>query len=854
MKITENPVDWTGSSSPFLKPISRAYAPFAPGICKITHLLSPDGSSIAKENTIVEIQRNNSSLLFHIICETKEIERIKELMARKSAYGRDEWGKDAIELQINPEPSQEIYKHIIIQPNSIVTTFFGTNNRTMHGWHPVIMCNVRLKQGAWIIDLKIPFSALGKKPSCRSIWTMNIMRTNPSEKKGYVQWSPTFGDALRPELFGSLYFNEIKVDRQEELSAYFQHALQRKIFFLTKINNINEDNALSELGLNNWQEWNKYLTKEKKTISLRWEDFIPGKRGIPECDRKMIIKMANSFALQIKTWSVDNPPPESLGIERVENLADAYLLTGNRYYVTAFEKALLAHNKLIKQITSTITNPYELYYKSNPYHDSQIIRAEMIAHAYLTMKNAGLSDGTHATVMWTILRSCRFADFNIRTAYNYGNHQVYESSGLAAVAALFPEFPESSTWAKTASSSLKYHLMNELYPDGGYMERCGYHSVAMGYLMHAVATIIANNVEKRFPTLMNNKILQLIEKMHEWDLKMLSPVGTMPDFGDCGLSSHLRFLARGAAIFKRKDFAWPVSLFSPCLLPPKTVKAKKPEFLSESLPSYFTIMRDGWEEESLYMAIDHGPLGGQHSHIDTCSFIAYAYGIPIAMDSGIGTSYEDPKYIPVFRSLRAHNVIAIDNIETEKIAERLLWEKSEEIEHIKMLSHAYKHSLNVLHYRDIFFIKRYGWIIHDLLEGPSSLDFSRHQVDWLLHTPFALKKQNNNELNGEIKNHGLSLISVDQQQLQNVIIDDKPASYPPVFIRHMRLWDAAILHGKEMTRQIKEITIRTTNRGNRCKFIFALLPYYGKKPAFSLSQTNNTISLKIDNKNFYVTI
>jgi LDH2 family malate/lactate/ureidoglycolate dehydrogenase len=43
------------------------------------------------------------------------------------------------------------------------------------------------------------------------------------------------------------------------------------------------------------------------------------------------------------------------------------------------------------------------------------------------------------------------------------------------------------------------HLEQELYPDGGYLERCGYHAVVVNFVMQAMMTIRANGADDRFP-------------------------------------------------------------------------------------------------------------------------------------------------------------------------------------------------------------------------------------------------------------------------------------------------------------------------------------------------------------------
>jgi len=322
----------------------------------------------------------------------------------------------------------------------------------MHGWHAEnIECNVSVAGDTWVVKLRIPFEDLGKIPSRSDVWMMNILRTNPSEKRGFVQWVPTFDDALYPELFGFLYFREIDTDRREEVIAFYRYYSERKSFFLGEINNIHDIDTLAELGFKSWREWDNYLVNKKKEVALRWEGFLTGKDGIPESDKAISLKLADELVTKIEKWSTEDYPAEAFSLAVVENLADAYLITGNKTYAKAFEKALVAHKKIMKQKILSLNDMNDfnpVHNPNDPYFDYQIVVAEHMAYAYLTMKEVGFSDETHSIMMWTILRACRFAHFNIRKAYKYGNHQIYESAGLACVAALFPEFRESDIWAK----------------------------------------------------------------------------------------------------------------------------------------------------------------------------------------------------------------------------------------------------------------------------------------------------------------------------------------------------------------------------------------------------------------------
>ena len=842
---SDGQLNWLGFACPFAQPVSRVAVGAGSASSPIGALLSPRGDAPAEEATEVRLWRNERALYLTARCETAAMDRVRELAARRTPYGRDEWGDDALEVQIDVGRTRRHYLHFILPPNGLAITLKGANNRQEHGWYPRLDFQVRLEDGAWGIDAEFPFDMLGRTPADGETWGLNVMRVNPSEPGRCVQWAPTFGDALCPELFGEIVFGDAAVSRQEQIDAYTQFVRERKAFFLATINGIREADALRELGISDWQEWGDYLAQRTCPLPLRWDGIKPGVEGMPEGDRSFSMTMADRLVEDIAGWSIDPPAPVAFAAEPLEALGDAYLLTGRRRYVDAFERAIGIHCALVKQILATVTGPSELHHATNPYHDSQIIRAEMMSYTYLNLRGAGLAPQTHAAMMWTILRSCRFAAFNISAQYTYGNHQLYESAGLAAVAALFPEFPESDEWARIASRSIRLHLEREVYPDGGYMERCGYHSVAMTFTMQAIATIRANGVEDRFAELMRPEVLGILEKMHEWLLWMTAPDGSLPAFGDFGAYSELRFFQRGAAVFGRGDLAWPLSQLAPELVPPG-VSPARPAQDSISLDSQFTVMRDGWAPTDFFMAVDHGPLGGQHSHVDTLGFVAYAHGRPVALDSGIGVSYDDPRYTGWFRFLRAHNVIVIDELEADKVAELTRWKPGENVDILDMRSRAYERTLGVVHDRKIVFVKGVGWLIHDKVSAPASCDLSVHRVDWVMHTPYDLKPVAPGILDGAVAGGGLLVLAGRPEELEEPALEQMPASLPPTEARTMRQWDAGRESGNDFTRDITCLSWRRKPvPANACEFVTFLLPYRGARPDAELVQADGGWTLRL---------
>ena len=260
----------------------------------------------------------------------------------------------------------------------------------------------------------------------------------------------------------------------------------------------------------------------------------------------------------------------------------------------------------------------------------------------------------------------------------------------------------------------------------------------MNFTMQAVVTIQCNRAEKLFPELMGRASLRRLEQMNEWVRTLRAPDTTLPGFGDYAMYPQLRLLQQGAH-----------ALRNPTLLRPPPAK-------SITLPaSNFTVMRS----RQFYMAVDHGPLGGQHSHCDSMGFVAYAFGEPVAVEGGV-TDYNDPRYLSWFRKIQAHNVVIVDDAEPEKVAEQLAWRSTPTMDVLKMRGRGYEHSHGVVHDRTIIFMKAGFWFIYDRLEAREG----GHRYAWTLHTPVQLRARGDGSADMTRSNADLPMVTYRKNQ------------------------------------------------------------------------------------------
>ncbi len=806
-------------------------------VAPLTGFMTPHGNDEAKEGTDVFLTFDQTALYVKLCCHTADIKRLRRDLGCGDNPQRESPVGDAVELHLDEQRNRRRYHCFYIPFNGEPTTRIGFNNRYEQGWHPSFEHRVTLQDNAWVVSLVIPWAVLGQKPGIGDVWGFNGVRINPSEPSGYTQWAPTLGNPLQPELFGEIVFGGKPGHTAKEVKAYRRFAAEHHRYFQSEINSLSEADVLTGLPVDNWAAWDKHLAARTAPLPLRWESTATGAAGIPENERARILADAQALMARIDGGTREFPDDRSgIAIERLATLGDAYLLTEDRRYVTAFERALDIHGQQMETLKETVIDPYQDIGDHHPYHDRQIVATAKAAYAYLSMRAASLSKRTHLVMMEMVLRAGRFAAFDLSKGYRFGHHQVNQSGGLAVVAALFPEVFESDEWAAQAGLCVRRHLTFGLYPDGGYRERSGCHSFALSSAMQAVMTVKLNQADDRFSELLDSATLDALERMHEWVLHMVAPDGSMPAFGDCGTYSQLTLLQRGALFFKRPEFSWPLQQLAPSMIP-ETVTPCEPDFLSAPLPSQYTVLRDGWTPDSFYFCVDHGPMGSRDSHRDTLGFVCYAHGRPVALDRGIDVGAYDSRPDDGYTAARSHNVVVIEGAVPEKVAERLLWRSENSLQSIGLRSHAYEYSLQIIHIRTVVFDQGLGWLVHDRLTAPASVNLADYHIDWVLHTPYALECEEDGLLHAADGEHGLIVLAANPIKLKTPVLETVPASVPQPEARMMRLCDATrCLDREPLCPEITRLTWRRRARkGQSAEFLMALLPYRGRRPQVAFS-------------------
>jgi hypothetical protein len=235
---------------------------------------------------------------------------------------------------------------------------------------------------------------------------------------------------------------------------------------------------------------------------------------------------------------------------------------------------------------------------------------------------------------------------------------------------------------------------------------------------------------------LEQEIRQRMGNTIDWWIAMLAPTGEIPSINDSHRGLFPIFILQDGAEFYKKPYVYGVlnNLFG---IASNAATRTFPPFVSRHMPaSGFTVMRSDWTRDALYMNVNYGKWNGSHTHNDMLDFEIYAYGKALAVDAGIGLTYDDPLYIPWYKSSRAHNMVTVNerNMERESIeGENIKWSSNSLLEYFSGEHRGYE-TMGVHHRRQILFVNHRYWVILDDVKCEKGGD----TLSWYFHTPTTL--------------------------------------------------------------------------------------------------------------------
>jgi hypothetical protein len=402
------------------------------------------------------------------------------------------------------------------------------------------------------------------------------------------------------------------------------------------------------------------------------------------------------------------------------SLIRAYLLTADAKYLDGFETLFNQWYEQRNNIHGGIPELDVVYYELGLGN-----RCRPFLEFYCLAKP---QPATHEHMLKAMLGAARWLYEEENRKYRGGNWQIMGSFGLAWIGAMLPEFSDSDKWVRLGADRLAKHMEADFFPDGCHSER-----VPSSYMLVAyrdprnLAMLLSDRPEYAD---VSKRIQPGSRRVLEWYFAMLPPDRFIPGINDGSRVKFPEALVRDARdLFRLEN------------MPAEAGTPIRNE--SVCLPaSGFTAMRTDDSESALYMLINHGPSGGGHSHADSLDFELHAYGQAMALDSGIGYTYDDPHHHPWYVRTRAHNGITIDGDDLDrKQAEGrdVVWSTLKSLDYFAATQNGYLESKGVTHRRHIVFVKPLYWFVYDVIESKNG----SHVVATNLHCTVPMEQREN---------------------------------------------------------------------------------------------------------------
>lgn len=293
------------------------------------------------------------------------------------------------------------------------------------------------------------------------------------------------------------------------------------------------------------------------------------------------------------------------------------------------------------------------------------------------------------------------------------NFAVIETSGLADVALIFPEFREAVAWREAAFSRLAAIIRQQYTSDGVHGELVpGYHLGSTNLYLNTVENAVAAG--NRFPE------SDFVQKMCDVVAGISAPDCRLFYVGDTNSRTDVRpVLTRAARLFGRSDFL---------ALATDGKQGQWPARMNSAFPvGGFYSFRSDWSDEAIWMAMHCGPAPTEswHSHADNGTFELMAYGRLLMRDPGVFSYINNDPMRHFFKRTLMHQTLTLNSENNAKAGRLLCWEEDDGSGNASVTVENASYQ-NLTHRRTIFFLASRFFVIVDEALGTAYGDFDLH--------------------------------------------------------------------------------------------------------------------------------
>jgi hypothetical protein len=263
------------------------------------------------------------------------------------------------------------------------------------------------------------------------------------------------------------------------------------------------------------------------------------------------------------------------------------------------------------------------------------------------------------------------------------NHSLTEAAGLYTAGILFPEFKDSTRWVKLGKKVLTRDGLRQIFADGSYIQHSmNYHRLMLQDFLWVMRLAELNN--DSFSEELISRVTKAVEFLYE---NQDSHAGRVPNYGandgaliiplnTCSYNDFRPVLQSCWYLLKREklyengpwdeDLLW---LFGSNAVTKPTVK-KQRKSTAFSSGGYYTLR----SEKSWAMCRCHS-YRTRVGHVDPLHVDLWTDGVNLLRDSGSYGYFipKEPQLEYYFKSVWAHNVVIVDEVEPVQLISRFMW-------------------------------------------------------------------------------------------------------------------------------------------------------------------------------------
>lgn len=359
-------------------------------------------------------------------------------------------------------------------------------------------------------------------------------------------------------------------------------------------------------------------------------------------------------------------------------------------------------------------------------------RVKVWSQVFYGLMNSGfISPATQLLILSSLPDHAHYA----REFHAQNNWLTMELSGLAQVAASWPEFEKSQAWLEYTVNEMSESLKGQVYQDGAQTElTSSYHFVALRNF--ELFSEICEYADKDLPPFFN----ATLEKMYNYLGMTIRPDGCGILNNDADRNNNVNKLMLASEKFNRPDWKFTAS---------NELEGSKPE----NGPSFMfpwaghLISRNNYKKDAHWSFFDIGPWGSGHQHNDKLHISISAYGRDLLVDAGRFAYRGDvaDKFRAYARGTQGHNTILIDGLgqmPDVKVTDEPLSENhfkiTPEFDYAWNSFDKYYDLTDVEHTRTLFYVRDNFWVVVDKVKTAQP---QKIETLWHWHPRCKVEKQ-----------------------------------------------------------------------------------------------------------------